>query len=198
MFKGLQKLEILSLAHNPIFMIAEDTFKSLTACTELVLSNTKLATLKPGMFNGMEKLRVLHLTKNQIRDLPDQLFAQNPNLSKLLIDNNRLTSVNPCAFQDVRNVKEINVWRNQIHCDCALKWSSLASTPTVRGRCASPDAEVDKDISDPNRYTVCTFSGMECEDQVTQDADMNTPLRFWLRYRRAYQRAPYLFYGKKK
>lgn len=144
------------------------------------------------MFKGLKSLRELSLYHNNINDLSDDLFKSLPSLWKLYLEHNQLKTLNPCAFDDIANLKSISVSGNQIHCDCAMSWASRDG-PEVLGQCASPASEKHTDIMSGARYSVCTFSGMECGNLAERPA--NEPLRLWLRYRRAYRHAPSMFSG---
>ena len=194
MFKGLRQLQTLDLTNNPIELIADSTFATMESLTELVIDKTKLSHLRPGMFRGLKNLRELSLYHNNIHDISDDLFLGLPSLWKLYLDYNHLQTVNPCAFDNIENLKMISVTGNPIHCDCAMSWTSHDTSPEIVGQCMSPMSEKKTPISKQERYHVCTFTGMECE-QLPGRNTKNQPLRLWLRYRRAYRQDPASFNG---
>jgi Leucine-rich repeat (LRR) protein len=84
----MTNLETLSLNHNQIVYLHQDTFANL------------------------RKLRLLHLDNNQIGDLHSEIFRDLKSLEQLNLSNNKLRKVDRSIFVGLRNLKKILIHNN--------------------------------------------------------------------------------------
>lgn len=96
-------LESLDLSNNPLGVIPNRQFFSLTRLRILKLSSAQIHTMEPKSLTGLVNLHRLYLFHNRLQSLPRLYFRQSlggmPSLNSLLLGG-----------------------RNPWHCDCNLRW----------------------------------------------------------------------------
>lgn len=187
MFKGLQRLESLKMTDNDIIIVADDVFVDMGHLKDLYLDHAKLAMVKPGMFRGLTNLTQLDLSGNMLTSLPDDVFELLPALRKILLRKNQLSTINACAFTDINKLSEIWVDDNKILCECSLKWTSLAHTPNIYGKCAAPALVSGKEIAEQEKYIVCQGNDLGCKrnngmSQLNSNDVMDSWRHYWKRF----------------
>ncbi|KAG1707432.1 hypothetical protein DVH05_026632 [Phytophthora capsici] len=110
-FFQLQALTYLDLSHNHLKQDLSESFGSLIALKELVISGNKLSRL-PNSITLLENLEALHIDENQLEYLPERIG----NLRKLHVLNahsNQLASLPP-SFGSLENMQNLDLKKNRL------------------------------------------------------------------------------------
>lgn len=89
-------------------------FAGLQRLSLLVIANSAVAELPPGVFAGLNNLEQLFLFQNRISNLPPALFSDLGRLSTLVLTGNRLDALPEDAFSGLSNLQELFLDRNEI------------------------------------------------------------------------------------
>ena len=89
-------------------------FDGLRRLNLLILANSPLAELPPGVFDGLENLEQLFLFQNRISNLPPALFSQLGRLNTLVLTGNRLDALPEDVFSGLSSLTELFLDRNEI------------------------------------------------------------------------------------
>ena len=89
-------------------------FAGLRRLNQLVLTNSELAELPPGVFDGLGNLEQLFLYENRISKLPPMLFSDLGSLRTLVLAGNRLEALPEGAFSGLSSLEELGLERNEI------------------------------------------------------------------------------------
>ncbi|XP_033117915.1 leucine-rich repeat-containing protein 15-like isoform X1 [Anneissia japonica] len=147
-FRGLDKLQCLSLAENNLKQIHIMWFADLRSLTTLMLQNLNLMNISEGVFTNSPNLEWISLGNNNIQSLPSTLFSKQTGLNQLELYNNLIKDI-PDAFletskssitdlflhdnlietinsslglQYLTNLTHLSVYRNPFKCNCDLVW----------------------------------------------------------------------------
>ncbi|WP_425153006.1 leucine-rich repeat protein [Candidatus Palauibacter sp.] len=89
-------------------------FAGLRRLSLLILANSGLAELPPGVFAGLESLEQLFLIQNRISTLPPALFSDLGRLTTLVLTDNRLDALPEDAFSGLSSLELLFLDANQI------------------------------------------------------------------------------------
>ena len=109
-FKGLTKLESLSLSFNEIKSIDGDSFKDLTKLGFLDLVENKIQTIDPNLLQPLETLKTFHISFNQIEFLDENIFDNLQDLREIMLEYNKLSTIPASLFK--KNLKLEKIWLN--------------------------------------------------------------------------------------
>ena len=113
-FKGLTKLEDLSLSNNEIELIARDSFKDLTNLEKLNLAHNKLKFIEPKLFQTLSKPKTVWLIDNEIEALDEHVFDKMVNVKDIYLTNNKLSVIPENLFKNNLKLSSIQLKANQI------------------------------------------------------------------------------------
>ena len=130
-FKGLLKLELLSLAYNEIESIDGDSFKDLTKLSTLYLNHNKIKTIDPNSFRSLENLLQLIIAHNQIDFLDEKVFHKLTNLKFILLNYNKLSTVPANLFKNNLKLKGIKLSANKIQTISSTMFDHLTNLEYV-------------------------------------------------------------------
>ena len=71
---ALENLILISLTHNDLLCLSNDSFKSLLYITVIDLSNNKLTVIEDGTFSNVKNLSSLDLSFNQLQEITTDLL----------------------------------------------------------------------------------------------------------------------------
>lgn len=132
-----RRLKYLSVTHNEIVRIEEDSFGNSRDLLTLDLANNKIETIKRATFQNLKNLKELDLTGNCLTKIPDlnvnkQLltislgynkietirtgsFRELEFLKKIILSNNRICKIETDSFIDLINLEELDLSHNRLH-----------------------------------------------------------------------------------
>ena len=135
--ENARRLKYLSLIHNEIIRIEEDSFINTRDLLTLDLANNKIETIKTATFQNLRNLKELDLTGNCLTRVPDltennQLltvslgynkietirtgsFRELKFLKKIILSNNRICKIETDSFIDLINLEELDLSYNRLH-----------------------------------------------------------------------------------
>ena len=151
-FKGLGKLEDLSLWHNEIELIARNSFKDLTNLKKLDLGHNKLKFIEPKLFQSLSKLRVLYLMENEIETLDEHIFDQMVNVEDIYMKNNKLSVIPQKLFKKNLKLTNIQLGNNKIQIISSTMFDRLINVTTIN---------LQKNICVDNTYDLKDFTEMK-------------------------------------
>ncbi|KAF2361937.1 Leucine-rich repeat [Trinorchestia longiramus] len=97
-FKGLKKLEIVTVSKSRVPAIGEHSFWGLRHLHTLNISRNEITSLVAANFRGPEELKTLDLSRNSIESMPSAVFRYAGQLRNLNLAHNRLPELVPRVF----------------------------------------------------------------------------------------------------
>lgn len=113
LFKKLEQLEEIVLAHNRIEHIESDTFLNVKRLVKLDLSHNSLTLSEINFFIGLTNLTEIDLRFNNIKVIHASSFGILANLRLLLLSDNQINSIRG-SFSNLKNIRAIEMHKNQI------------------------------------------------------------------------------------
>lgn len=113
-FKGLSKLEYLSLPSNKIENVSCDAFVDLVSLVHLDLGYNRIRLLAKNTFDSLKALQALYLNKNEIQNLHPEIFSKLMNVEYLNLSENQLISLDGSIFESLTNLKVIYLKINKL------------------------------------------------------------------------------------
>lgn len=112
-FQDLYSLQILSLDHNGIEVIAEGAFEALSNLHALTLSHNNLVRIESFHFSGLYVLHQLYVDHNRLQTVHKQAFENCSNMHDLSMAGNNLTEV-PEGLTHLHFLKTLDLGENRI------------------------------------------------------------------------------------
>ena len=112
-FKGLEKLQILTLEDNDLKAVPNAVY-SLTGLVELNMRRNKLTFISRGDFTTLENLKSLDLAQNKILLIEDKSFPST--ITDLRLSYNEFDFVDVDIFHDLTNLQNLMLSSNRISC----------------------------------------------------------------------------------
>ena len=110
--QNARRLKSLSVTHNEIFKIQDDTFDNCDELTTLNLANNQIENIKPGTFNNLRNLKVLNLDGNHLLKIPD--LSRNTQLRTVTLSHNRIDFIHTGCFREMKMLKKVILSHNKI------------------------------------------------------------------------------------
>lgn len=103
---------MISLDHNRIERIPEDTFVDLIKLKFLSISYNKLKSLTNNVFHTLSSLEGIYLNNNDLKEISQLLFKYNYKLKEIYLHNNQLEFVSRNFTENLENLHEISLSAN--------------------------------------------------------------------------------------
>jgi len=113
-FYGLYTLKYLSLQHNELTTIGEDTFSHNSDLVLLDISSNRLSDLPSNCFTGLDKLRVLNLRQNKFGTIKNYWFGSLPSLAMLDLSESFISRIESASFDGMTNLKVLSIQYNEL------------------------------------------------------------------------------------
>ena len=113
-FKGLEKLETISLSHNEIEELVVGLFEDLLKLKSLHLANNKLKRIDSNTFKNLIELTKLSLQDNLIEEINGKAFENLSNLREIELNNNKLRRIDWAMFKTLTKLETIRLDHNEI------------------------------------------------------------------------------------
>lgn len=97
----------LSLDGNNITIIKQFAFRGLTKLNELSIQHTPLSTIAPFAFSGLQNISKILLSHNKIKRVEGYAFAGTFNVRVILLTNNPILKLETFAFTGLSNVEHL-------------------------------------------------------------------------------------------
>lgn len=110
-FQNLSKVEVLSLADNPIPEIPRESFEQMPNIGTLDIARGKIKAVRSDDFGNLRNLQTLVIASNEIEMLEKDCFPKT--LTNLHIGRNRVTSLNG-TLQQLSEVKMLFINNNNL------------------------------------------------------------------------------------
>lgn len=104
----------VSAGRTDITTLKSRDFAGLRHLSVLILANSGLAELPPGVFAGLESLEQLFLIQNRISNLPPALFSDLGRLTTLVLTGNRLDGLPEDVFSGLSSLEQLHLDHNEI------------------------------------------------------------------------------------
>ncbi len=104
----------VSAGRTDITTLKSRDFAGLRHLSVLILANSGLAELPPGVFAGLESLEQLFLIQNRISNLPPALFSDLGRLTTLVLTGNRLDGLPEDVFSGLSSLEQLHLNHNEI------------------------------------------------------------------------------------
>jgi Leucine-rich repeat (LRR) protein len=112
-FEGLEKLNLPSFYNYETMVINNLIFdEKLTNLTQLILRNSGIEWIKPGVFSHLTSLREIDLSFNKIQYLPKQTFSECKKLRLINMSANLLESFDWTCLGQLKQLEELNLSLN--------------------------------------------------------------------------------------
>lgn len=122
-FAGLNHLLDLDLPHNRLTVIHRKTFAGLPSLHNLNLDDNKIHTIEEGAFD-LPALMGLFLSENKLKTLPDGVFQPLRNIVAIKLDDNELDSIGQ-SLTGIQTLQTISLKRNRIRDVDLTKFAEL-------------------------------------------------------------------------
>ena len=120
-FRGLIRLQTLSITNNNISRIQNDTFIDLISLLNLQLAHNNIKYIESSAFNGLLNVVSLQLNNNYLVNLNKDTFKYfSTELQKLSIHNNLLTTIDEDIFGNLIKLNELKIFNKRINCNCEI------------------------------------------------------------------------------
>lgn len=106
-FKGLDKLDKLTVSHNQIESVSAEAIAALPRLEHLDLSKNLIKVVVPGAFPMANVLKVLNLDGNLIGEIQKESLSVLTELTDLKLKGNRLVSVTGDIFKRMKQLKRL-------------------------------------------------------------------------------------------
>ncbi|KAA0189456.1 hypothetical protein HAZT_HAZT007421 [Hyalella azteca] len=113
-FKGLKKLEIVTVAKSRVPAIGEHSFWGLRYLHTLNISRNEITSLVAANFRGPEELKHLDLSRNKIESMPSAVFRYARQLRSLNLAHNRLPELVPRVFFGLSTLTSLDLSHNPL------------------------------------------------------------------------------------
>ena len=114
-FKGLQKLKVLTMAYNQLDTLPSGLFHNTVSLELLSLSRNGLMDLPNDILKGLINLNFLSVSNNQLTHLSINVFNGLTNLFYLSLANNTLTQLDYDVFKDIINLAVLDLSDNRLN-----------------------------------------------------------------------------------
>lgn len=111
-FNKCLNIDFIDLSHNKITEINEKSFHKLNKLTNLQLDSNLIATIHPLAFQSNSKLTTLSLYNNKIIKIVSGTFQNLPKLNRLWLNHNQISQISLEAFDVSVKWKMFNVMKN--------------------------------------------------------------------------------------
>ncbi len=115
MWKGLIRLERLSLESNAIKFIAETPFIHLRSLKKLYLSENQISVIMSSMWRGLVQLRYLDLSQNILRKIKNKGFEFLKNCKVIDLSGNKIVHLEKGALKGLTELLTLDLRNNPIH-----------------------------------------------------------------------------------
>ncbi|KAE8751204.1 Toll [Frankliniella occidentalis] len=113
-FSGLVRLVVLNLAHNVITRVDAQVFQDLYSLQILSLDHNGIEVIAEGAFSALSNLHALTLSHNNLVRLESYHFSGLYVLHQLYVDHNRLQAVHAQAFENCSNMQDLSMAGNNL------------------------------------------------------------------------------------
>ncbi|XP_034253375.1 toll-like receptor Tollo [Thrips palmi] len=113
-FSGLVRLVVLNLAHNDITRVDAHVFQDLYSLQILSLDHNGIEVIAEGAFSSLSNLHALTLSHNNLVRVESFHFSGLYVLHQLYVDHNHLQEVNPKAFENCSNMQDLSMAGNNL------------------------------------------------------------------------------------
>lgn len=149
-FQGMTALKYLHLERNELGqLIKEDysgsLFKGMGKLEELSLNGNRISQIPDPFFQDLSSLRVLNISFNSIVGWGPNLFKSTQSVKTLDLSNNLVATIKENNLHDLSSMKFMNLTNNPFACNCDLRWfrdwinkTSVNLTDKVFYTCTGP------------------------------------------------------------
>lgn len=113
-FGNLTLLRYLSLEHNKLYSLSDETFTGLDNLNELILADNVIDEIEPHSFSGLSQLRTLSLKGNKLSGLNPQWFVDLTNLDSLLLSDNFILEIPDGTFDSLSHLTKLSLANNKL------------------------------------------------------------------------------------
>lgn len=106
-FRHTRNLKTLTLCHNNIERVAQDTFTDLTKLEYLSLAFNKIKSLPSYVFGTLHDLKGLYLDNNLLEEFVHLLLKHNGKITELWLQKNQLKSISSNMSEPLRNLTNV-------------------------------------------------------------------------------------------
>ena len=127
-FRGLIKLELLSLTGNKLQEIRADMWEGLHSLTLLDLPDNRLTTVPYGCFQHLLNLNILWLARNQFPAVMSENFSELGKLQELILRTNSLTVIRGDMWIGLESLTFLDLYENKI---TVIEKGGFANLPMI-------------------------------------------------------------------
>lgn len=131
-FKGLKKLEVVTISRSKVPAIGEHSFWGLRNLHTINISRNSITSLVAANFRGPEELQTLDLSRNSIESMPSAVFRYSRQLKTLNLAHNNLPELVPRVFFGLTSLSSLDMSHNPLGALPGMVFSDLPNLRELR------------------------------------------------------------------